>query len=113
MSLRYCPFSSHTFVRNIFSKLPNLRHLQLDIRGRPLINKADIVLSSLISLEVRWVGEQSIHDVLLLFGMFSLPNLQTLVLHYNFYRDRDFPILLQSLVRTRSQECPTVVLMSQ
>ena len=85
---------------NIFSGLPNLQHLALEIYGYAgsLIDGMGhpIVLSSLISLEVRWLSLQQPPDILSFFGSFLLPNLRSLVLH-NVHRGGCI-YLLQSLV---------------
>jgi hypothetical protein len=79
----------------IFSKLPNLQHLALEIGdcgiGHP------VIFSSLISLEVEWAPWQDISNVLSFFGSFLPRNLQSLVLH-DVHRISDGETLLKSLV---------------
>jgi len=87
---------------DIFSGLPNLQHLALEETyrhaGGSLIDGMGhpIILSSLISLEVRWEHPQQLPNILSFFGSFLLPNLRSLVLHDV---QREYCIaLLQSLV---------------
>ena len=57
-----------------------------------------VVLPSLMSLEVWWDTRKPINKVLLLFRVFLLPNLQSLILHDNFYDGEDMSTPLQSLI---------------
>jgi len=119
IGLRYHPVSLGTLWchgENIFSNLPNLQHLALDIaavHGIWLAKTQPLPLPLLVSLEVRWTAERQIDEVLLFFSAFSLPGLQSLVLHDEYYSDKSYPILLKSLVCVRGHEYRTSVLTSE
>ena len=85
---------------DMFSGLPNLQHLALEMYdyAGSLIDGIGhpIILSSLISLEVRWQRSQQLPNILSFFGSFLLPNLRSLVLHY-VHRE-NCTALLQALV---------------
>jgi len=125
IGLRYHPASLNTLWPSsdtlrcgwdIFSRLPNLQHLALDIAavsGIELAKTRRVTLPLLISLEVRWTAKRPIDEVLLFFGAFSLPGLQSLVLHDDFFSCEDYSILLKALVCVRGQEYRTSVLTSE
>jgi len=54
-------------------------------------------LSSLISLEVGWLGETDANAIPPFLSLLSLPELQTIVLHHNYERE-GYTTLFQSLV---------------
>lgn len=105
IGFRYDPIDSRYYEPDIFSYFPNLQHLALHIRGVPSISVVETSLPRLISLEVQWMTQQSIDQVLRFFGTFWLPSLQSLTLHNEFYDHEDYPKLLKSLVCTQSPKC--------
>ena len=85
IGFRYYPIRFNT---RIFDQLPNLQHLVCDMPDIG-VGWGPVVLPSLMSLEVQWVTRKPINKVLLLFRVFLLPTLQSLILHDTFYDGED------------------------
>jgi len=83
----------------IISQLPHLQHLTFKLGGRRIQwdTGRHILLPSLISLEVKWLGPTDANAILFVLNLLSLPELQTIVLHDNYERE-GYTTLFQSLV---------------
>src|ERR1700733_1012867 len=92
---------AHRDMVQIFSKLPQLQHLSLELLAKHDIQASTgphDLLQSLISLEVRWfLGDPSSFPSQWPLDLSSLPNLQTTILHGHDH-GRECTSLFQSLL---------------